>query len=79
MGKGKIMEVKLKNVWSGKPLEGEEKNYRVTFIQKTRKVTEVTATSEEEAIDRAGIRVSGNRNEYDEFILGADVTIERLK
>ena len=73
------MEVKLKNVWSSKPLEGEEKNYRVTFIQKTRKVTEVTATSEEEAIDRAGIRVSGNRNEYDEFILGADVTIERLK
>lgn len=69
----------LKNVWSGKPLEGEEKNYRVTFIQKTRKVTEITAKSEEEAIERAGFIVSGNKNEYDEFIMGPDVSIERVK
>jgi hypothetical protein len=79
MVKGEAMKSILKNVWSGKPLEGEEKNYRVTFTQKTRKVTEITATSEEEAIERAGFRVSGDKNEYDEFILGADVSIERVK
>jgi hypothetical protein len=39
--------------WSGKPLEGDEKNYRVTFIQKVRKVTEITASSEEEAISKS--------------------------
>jgi hypothetical protein len=66
-------------VWSGKPLEGDEKNYRVTFIQKVRKVTEITASSEEEAIIRAGFRVSGNKQDYDAFILGADVSIERIK
>ena len=79
MVKGERMKSILKNVWSGKPLEGDEKNYRVTFIQKVRKVTEITASSEEEAIERAGFRVSGNKQDYDAFILGADVSIERIK
>jgi hypothetical protein len=52
----------LKNVWSGKPLEGDEKNYRVTFIQKVRKVTEITASSEEEAIIRHHNRDTTDRS-----------------
>jgi hypothetical protein len=79
MDRREAMKNILRNVWSGKPLEGDEKNYRVTFTQKVRKTTEITALSEEEAIERAGFRVSGNKNEYDEFILGAHVDIERIK
>jgi hypothetical protein len=79
MDRREAMKNILKNIWSGKPLEGDEQNYKVTFTQKVRKTTVITATSEEEAIERAGFRVSGNKQDYDEFISGAHVDIERIK
>jgi hypothetical protein len=64
------------NIWTGQPLQEDEKNYRVTFTYKTRKTTVVTAKSREEAEERASFRVSANRNEYDELISGYEVEIE---
>lgn len=63
------------NIWTGQPLQEDEKNYRVTFTCKTRKTTVVTAKSREEAEERAGFRVSANKNEYDELISNYEVEI----
>jgi hypothetical protein len=67
------------NIWTGEPLQEDEKNYRVTFTYKTRKTTVVTAKSREEAEERASFRVSANKGEYDELISGYEVEIEEDK
>ena len=71
-------EITQSNIWTGKPLEEGEKNYRVIFTCKSRKVTEVTATSRAEAEERARFRVSQNQTDYDELVSDFEVEIEEL-
>ena len=66
------------NIWTGQPLDEGEKNYRVTFTHKSRKVTEVTATSQEQAIEMAKARVATTSVDYDELISEYDMQIEEL-
>ena len=61
-------DITASNIWSGKPLEDGEKNYKVTFTRNSVKSTVVTASSEEDALLKAQFRVSGNKNEYDELV-----------
>jgi hypothetical protein len=72
-------DITTSNIWSGKPLEDGEKNYKVTFTRNSVKSTVVTASSEEEALMKAQFRVSGNENEYDELVQEFEPEIKEQK
>jgi len=71
-------DITSSNIWSGKPLEDGEKNYKVTFTRHSSKSTVVTANSMEEALVRAQFRVSQNQNEYDELVKEFEPEIQEL-
>ncbi len=71
-------DITASNIWTGKPLEDGEKNYKVTFTRHSTKSTVVTAKSTEDALERAQFRVSGNKNEYDELVREFEPEIQEL-